>query len=147
MSPLVSAVSRLLLAPILVAAAALLVKGYNASGDGFSAGTLAALAVLMRGAAVGGAGGRGDLAAGAMSPRAALAGIAVMLAVVLAGPALGGQILEHWPPHGAPKPPSLGHLELHTALLYDVGIAIVVFVTIVSVIQMVARERFPGRRR
>ena len=41
-------VARLLLAPVLVVAVAVLVKGYADVGDGFAAGVIAALGVLLQ---------------------------------------------------------------------------------------------------
>ena len=41
-------VARLLLAPVLVVAVAVLIKGYADVGDGFAAGVIAALGVLLQ---------------------------------------------------------------------------------------------------
>ncbi len=55
MTLITQTVARLLLAPLLVLAAAILVKGYTDVGDGFAAGVLAALGVIMYAVAFGAA--------------------------------------------------------------------------------------------
>ena len=47
-STMTRTVARLLLLPTLVTALAILVKGYTQPGDGFSAGVVAALGVLLQ---------------------------------------------------------------------------------------------------
>ncbi len=48
MTILVETIARLLLLPAFVTAVAVLVKGYAETGDGFSAGLIAAIAVLLQ---------------------------------------------------------------------------------------------------
>ena len=50
---LTQTVARLLLLPTVVAALAILIKGYAEPGDGFSAGVVAALGVLLQHLALG----------------------------------------------------------------------------------------------
>lgn len=132
-------VSRLLLAPTLVVAAAVLVKGYADVGDGFAAGVIAALGILLQTAA---SGHRAVLRVLPIQAALRLAvagmGIAVLVAVVPA--LLGGSILEHAPAPGA-EVTTVGTLELITAVVFDVGIFLLVAGALVAVVDALARER------
>jgi multisubunit Na+/H+ antiporter MnhB subunit len=136
-TPLVAMVARVLLLPILMIAAALLVGGYHGPGDGFSAGVVAALGVLVQYLVFRHREAAASLRLLPLGPTAAIAGLAVMLGVALLGPLQGGAILTHLPAAGA-EVPSLGQLKLHTATLYDAGIACLVFGALVSVFEMLA---------
>ncbi len=143
------AVTRLLYLPTLLVAAALLVKGYAEAGDGFSAGVVAALGMVLRHLAL----ARGKTAA-LPSPASAIAvafaGLLVALGVAAAPLFLGDAILTHYPPPGS-GPIYLGTLELITAVLYDVGIFLLVVGFAVGVVSIFARtiareEEYAGPR-
>jgi len=128
-SPILSVVSGWAASAMVVFAVWLLWKGHNAPGGGFIGGLLTAAAILLRLMAS----GRG--ASGLRSERTVL--IAVWgLAIALAGagvPALLGypffqQAFEHY------HLPVIGDLELATALVFDIGVYVVVIGTIVTVI-------------
>jgi multisubunit Na+/H+ antiporter MnhB subunit len=96
-SILTRVISKFLLLPTLVAAVALLVKGYVQPGDGFSAGVVAGLAVLMQYLAF----GREEAeklplvkSAGVM----AFVGLLVSLSVAVVPVFLGDPVLTHYPP-------------------------------------------------
>ena len=135
-SVLTRMVARALLAPTLVVAVAILVKGYVDVGDGFAAGIVAALGVLLQYLAFG-----RDEVADALpvhhAPAIALSGLAVAVVVLVAPFAAGGAPLEHWPPPGE-EPIHVGSLELITAVAFDIGVFLLVLGAAVSIIDALA---------
>jgi multisubunit Na+/H+ antiporter MnhB subunit len=136
-------VSRLVLAPVLVVAVAVLVKGYADVGDGFAGGVIAALGVLLQYLAF----GRVTVERALPVRRAAalaVAGLLIALAVTFVPVAAGGAPLEHAPAPGA-EVVHLGSLELITAVAFDVGVFLLVLGMAVATIHIVASgERRPS---
>lgn len=129
-------VARLLLAPTLVVGAAFLVKGYVDVGDGFAGGLVAALAVLLQYVAL----GRATVEDALPVHRAfVVAGAGLLIAVGVAiVPALaGGAPLEHAPPPGV-EPIHVGSLELITAVVFDVGVFLLVLGVAIAIIHFIA---------
>ena len=118
-------VARLLYLPTLLVAAALLVKGFVQTGDGFSAGVVAALGVLLRYLAFGHEEAK-RLPAVRHAIAIAFAGLLVSLSVAAFPLFAGDAILTHYPPSGT-EPVHLGTLELMTAVLFDFGVFLLVF--------------------
>jgi multisubunit Na+/H+ antiporter MnhB subunit len=135
-TPLTRWAARLLLAPSFVVAAAVLVKGYADVGDGFSAGVIAALAILLQYVAFGYAVVEERLPV-RLAPRAALAGLALALAVVFLPVLLGDPVGTHYPRAGT-EPLHLGTLEVITAVAFDVGVFLLVLGAAVGVIHLAA---------
>lgn len=131
-------VARLLLAPALIVAFALLVKGYAASGGGFAAGVMASLGLLLQHFALGGEEVERRLPWTAWAHRLAFAGLALAAAVALAPAAVGLPPVRHLPRPGA-HVVELGPLELHTALLFDLGVALATFGFVVAVVHRLRR--------
>lgn len=135
-SVLTQLVARGLLAPALVVAAAILVKGYSDVGDGFAAAIVAALGILLQFLAF----GREQVAAVLPIERAAvvaLCGLALAVTVFAAPLVLGGAPLEHWPaPSQAPI--HIGSLELITAVAFDIGVFLLVLGSAVAIIDALA---------
>jgi multisubunit Na+/H+ antiporter MnhB subunit len=135
-SVLVELLARLLVLPILVFAAALLVKGYTDVGDGFSAGLLAALAVLLQYTAFGRDAVRRMLPVD-LAPALAFAGLALTVAIAFAPVLWGEAPVTHYP-----EPESdvtrLGTLELLTGVAFDVGVFLFVLGLGVAAIELVA---------
>lgn len=130
-------VARLLLLPALVTAAAILVKGYVEPGDGFSAGAVAALGVLLQYLAF----GREEaekLPIVRYAGVGAFVGLLLALSVAVAPLFLGDALLTHYPPSGT-KPIYLGTLEIITAVLFDTGIFLLVFGFVVGSVGMISR--------
>jgi multisubunit Na+/H+ antiporter MnhB subunit len=130
-------VARLLLAPLLVLAAAILVKGYTDVGDGFTAGILVAIGVLMQGVAF------GHRQAERLLPvrvayRLALGGLLLGVALAIAPLFAGDAIFTHRPLPGV-SPVKLGTLELITPVLFDVGVFLLVLGTVVAGVHLFAR--------
>lgn len=138
-SPLTRGVARLLLPSAWIASLAILVKSYDSAGDGFSAGVIAATAVVIQYLAFG-----PDeverLLPVRWAPRAVPVGLVLALVVVFAPLAAGAPPVTHWPPPGADVA-HVGMLKLHTAVLFDLGVFMVVVGFAVSVVRAVARTR------
>lgn len=130
-------VARVVLLPTFIVAVALLVKGYGSTGDGFSAGVLAATAVLVQYVVFGHREAASQMRIAPVGVTAGLTGLLVMLAVVFGATTIGQPLLSHWPPPGAHVSSVLG-IEAHTAMLFDVGIALLVFGMLVSIMELIA---------
>ena len=142
---LTRAVARLLLAPVLMVAVAILVKGYADVGDGFAAGVVAALGVLLQYLAFGRAAVERALPV-RRAARLAVGGLLLALAVAFL-PALGGGApLQHAPAPGA-HVVKLGSLELIGAVAFDLGVFALVLGMAVATIGLIAgtREEEEGR--
>lgn len=135
-SILTGAIARLLLAPIFVVAIAVLVKGYADVGDGFSAGVIAALGVVLQYLAHGREEAERLLPLRLVGP-AAFVALLVGLAVALVPVATGGAILEHSPPPGD-EVVAIGSLELITAVALDVALFVLVLGAVVGIIRAIA---------
>ena len=131
-------VARALLAPVLVVAAAILVKGYADVGDGFAAGVVAGLGVLLQYTACGREEAR-QLVLVRRAPQIALGGLSLALAMALGPWLTGDAVLQHRPAPGV-EPVHLGTLELITAVAFDVGIFGLVLGAALAVIDLIARE-------
>lgn len=134
---LLEAVARLVFLPSLAVAAAILVKGYSDAGDGFTAGIVAALGVLLQYAAF----GRRRVARHLPVEHAssvALAGLALALAIAFGPLLLGDEAVTHYPRPGAPVV-HLGTLELLTAVAFDVGVFLLVLGVTVGAVDALAR--------
>ncbi len=143
------AVARLLFLPTLLVAAAILVKGYAQTGDGFSAGVVAALGVLLLYLALGREKAE-KLAPVRHAAAVAFAGLFVALCVAAAPLFLGEAVLTHYPPPGS-KPVYLGTLELITPVLFDAAIFFLIFGFVVGMVSLFARtvageEEYAGTR-
>lgn len=135
-SVLTQTIARLLLAPILVIALAVLVKGYSDVGDGFSAGVIAALGILLQYMAFGRAETERLLPI-RFVPVLAFAGMLLAL-VIAAIPLLRGEpLLTHVPAPGA-EVIELGTLELITAVGFDLSIFLLVVGSAVGIIHAIA---------
>lgn len=131
------AVAKLLYLPTLIVAAAILVKGYAQTGDGFSAGVIASLGIVLRHLAIG-RGKAGRLPSPGNAIALAFAGLLVALGVTAAPLLLGDALLTHYPPTGS-EPIHLGTLEIITAVLFDAGIFLLVVGFAVGMVSIFAR--------
>lgn len=140
---LTETIARLLFLPALLIATAVLVKGYAQVGDGFSAGVIAALAVLLQYLVFGYRRVERFLPGMRLALFAALLGMLLVLLVAFIPVFLGRPLLTHFPPAGT-EVHHLGTLELHTAILFDLGIFFIVFGFTVSTIRFIARISHRG---
>jgi multicomponent Na+:H+ antiporter subunit B len=144
-TPIVRAVARLLLPPGLVVATAIIVKGYADVGDGFSAGVIVALAVSLQYLALGPRGAEATLPILRRAPAVAVAGLLLALAVAFVPVLSGRPLLAHLPPPGK-KPVTIGTLELITAVVFDVGVFLLVVGVLVVLVHQLARPGEEPRR-
>jgi multisubunit Na+/H+ antiporter MnhB subunit len=137
-------IARFLLLPILMVAIATVVKGYSQTGDGFSAGVIAAIAILLQYLAFGRRAMRHVLPP-AVAPLAVLVGLTLALVVAFTPMFLGEPVLTHMPLAGQDVI-SLGTVALHTAVLFDVAIFCLVFGFVIGVLDRfgAASEERPG---
>ena len=130
-------VSRLLLMPTMATAAAILIKGYVEAGDGFSAGVVVSLGILMQYLAFG-----REQAERLLPLRGigylAFAGLLVTLAVAFRPLFVGEPLMTHWPPPGD-SVIYLGTLEIITAVAFDIGIFLLVIGYGTGTISLIAR--------
>ena len=135
-------VSRALLAPAFGVAAAVLVKGYADVGDGFSAGVIAALGVLLQYVAFGYRRAE-ELLPVRWAPFAVFGGLFLSLVVAFLPLAFGDRLFTHYPLAGT-EPIHLGTLELITAVAFDAGVFLLVFGAAVGIIHLAARAAERG---
>ena len=134
MSPIVDVVAPRLLAPAVMLAAALIVKGYTDVGEGFSAGVIVALAVALRYVALGRRRADRTLPYARHAEVVAAAGLLVALGFGFAGVAAGQPPFTHWPPPGEAVI-KLGTLELTTAVGFDLGLFLLVLGSLVTLVR------------
>lgn len=136
---LTQTVARLLAAPTFAVAAAILVKGYADVGDGFAAGVVAGLGVLLLFAALGARETHRLLPVRRAFP-VAIGGLLLAIAVGFAPVLAGDPPFMHYP---APEAPvvQLGTLELITAVAFDVGVFGLVLGVVVGALDYAARAR------
>lgn len=139
MTVMTQAIARLLLLPTFMVAAAILVKGYAEVGDGFGAGVVATLGILLQYTALGRREAR-LLPTVRIAPAIGLAGMVVALLVAFVPVVRGQAIMTHSPPPGATVI-HLGTIELLTAVAFDVGVFLLVFGFAVGTIDLIAQAR------
>ncbi len=133
---LTQTVAKLLFLPTLVTAAAILIKGYAQPGDGFSAGVVASLGVLLQYLAFG-RGRAEQLPLVRLAAKGAFAGLLLALLVVSAPVMMGEAVMTHYPRAGSGAI-YLGTVELITAFLFDFAVSLVVLGFVLGTIKLVA---------
>lgn len=136
--------ARLLLLPTWMVAFAILIKGYSDSGDGFSAGVIAALGVIMVHVTY------GAETAETMRPvryarQTAMIGLLLALCTAFF-PVLRGQpIMTHYP---GPNRDAMhiGALELTTPFLFDIGVFLLVMGVCIGIFDLLAHATRRERR-
>jgi multisubunit Na+/H+ antiporter MnhB subunit len=130
-------IARLLLGPTLVAAAAILVKGYIEPGDGFSAGVIAALGILVQYLAFGREEVERLLPIGRFGV-VCFTGLCLTLVVAGIPLFLGDPALTQYPRPDGAEVIYVGTLELITAVAFDLGIFLLVLGDGVGTVRLVA---------
>jgi len=128
---------RLLLLPSWMIAFATLIKGYSDTGDGFSAGVVAALGVLLQ-YLVFGFETMDKMAVVRHARLFAAAGLLIALTVTFSPVLWGDTLLTHSPGVGS-QAIHVGSVELITAFVFDIGIFLLVLGFCIGVIDLVAR--------
>lgn len=138
MSVLTQVVTRLLLAPSIMVAFAILIKGYVDVGDGFSAGVVVALAVSLQYLTFGAEQVEAEIPLLRHAPRVAIAGLLVAIAAGFFPIVTGDPPFTHWPGPGE-HVVYFGTLELVTAMLFDIGIFLLVAGSMIALIHHLAQ--------
>lgn len=136
---LLEVVTRVIHPSVLVVAGYLLLAGLHRPGGGFAAGLVAGLGLVLRRLA----GGPWELGAAAPIPPGALlgAGLAVVAGYGLTGVVLAGEFLSG-AVRGVELGP-LGHLELATSLVFEIGIALIVVGLVLDVLRTLGASDDP----
>ncbi|MGD9710545.1 MAG: MnhB domain-containing protein [Thermomicrobiales bacterium] len=139
MSVMAQYAAKLLLLPLWMVAFAILIKGYVGTGDGFSAGVIASLAVLMQ-YVVFGVHRTETLWIVKFSRQIAAAGLLIAAAVAFVPVMLGDPIMTHYPRPGQ-EVMHLGSLEILTAVAFDVGVFLLVLGFCIAAIDLIAHSQ------
>lgn len=138
-------VARLLLLPIFMIALAVIIKGYADTGDGFAAGVIAALGVLLQYLAFGHEEAE-RMRIVRYAPLGAMVGLLLSLLLAFVPLLFGEPVLTHHP-HVDQHAVHFGTLEFITPALFDVGVLLVVYGFAVGAIGAIARSyEGEGRR-
>lgn len=130
--------ARILLLPGWVLAIAIMLHGYADVGDGFSAGVIATLTMLLQGLAFG-ADELDRMAISRYAPYMAFVGLFLALLVAFAPLLFGQNLFTHWPgiDHHVTH---IGILEIMTPVVFDIGVFLMVYGFGVGAMHAVARE-------
>lgn len=130
--------ARILLLPCWIVALAVMLQGYGDVGDGFSAGVIAALGVLLQGLAFG-ADELDRMLVSRIAPILSFVGLGIALFTAFVPLMFGQDLLTHWP--GIEGQAShFGVLEFITPVAFDIGIFLIVYGFCVGGLHVVARE-------
>jgi multisubunit Na+/H+ antiporter MnhB subunit len=135
-STLTQVIAKVLLVPTLMIAVATLFKGYAQTGDGFSAGVIAALAIVLQYLAFGREVVERYLPVQGLGTLSWL-GLLLALGVAAVGLFRGDALFTHYPAPGA-EVIHIGTVEVITAVLFDVGIFLLVFGYAVGAVRIIA---------
>lgn len=137
-------IARLLLIPGWTIALALMFKGYADIGDGFSAGVIAALVVVIQGLAFG-AEELEKMVLARMASILAFVGLGIAYAVAFVPVFFGKPIMYHWPPMNR-SAVHFGVLEFITPVLFDIAVFLVVYGFCVGAMMAVSRAELRHHR-
>jgi multicomponent Na+:H+ antiporter subunit B len=133
-SPVIDVVAPRLLAPAIMLAAALIVKGYTDAGEGFSAGVIVALAVALRYVVLGRRRADRSIRLTRHAHVIAAVGLLIALACGFGSTLTGEPPFTHLPLAGEPVI-HVGTLELTTAVGFDVGVFMLVSASLVMLVR------------
>lgn len=131
-------VGRLLLLPIFMIALAVIVKGYADTGDGFAAGVIAALGVLLQYLVFDHETAE-RMVIVRYAPLGALIGLLMALLIAYVPVLFGHAVLTAFPRAGEPAV-HFGTVEFITPVLFDIGVFLVVYGFSVGAIGAIARS-------
>jgi len=136
---IVRVVAWVLLAPSVVVAAGLIVKGYAEVGDGFGAGVIVSLAIALIYMAFGTAGAEAAVPMLRHAPMIAIGGLLLALASGFFPLVLGEPPVTHRPAPGE-NVVKVGTLELFTPLVLDVGVFLLVVGVLTNLLHQLAHR-------
>lgn len=130
--------ARILLLPCWIIAIAIMLHGYADVGDGFSAGVIASLGVLLQGLAFG-AEELDRMVISRVAPALSFVGLGLALLTAFVPLLFGEELFTHWPGidgHAV----HFGVLEFITPVVFDIGVFLIVYGFCVGGLHAVARE-------
>lgn len=130
--------ARILYLPCWVIAIGIMLQGYGDVGDGFSAGVIAALGVLLQGLAFG-ADELDRMVVSRYAPAMTFVGLGIALLIVFLPLVFGQNLMTHWPGMNH-HVVTFGVLEFTTPVPFDLGVFLIVYGFCVSGVHAVARE-------
>lgn len=130
--------ARILYLPCWVIAIGIMLQGYGDVGDGFSAGVIAALGVLLQGLAFG-ADELDRMAVSRYAPVMTFVGLGLALLTVFLPLVFGQNLMTHWPGMNE-HVIRFGVLEFITPVAFDIGVFLIVYGFCVGGVHAVARE-------
>ena len=135
-------IARLLLAPSIMIALAIVVKGYSQPGDGFAAGTVMSLGLLVQYVTFGLDKVERILPVNWLM-RIAVTGCTLGFAVAFVPMAWGNPVLTHTP---GPDDEAItvGILEVGTVLAFDVGVALLVVGALTGILAIIGAAADEG---
>jgi multicomponent Na+:H+ antiporter subunit B len=136
--------ARVLLVPGFVIAIGIMLKGYVDIGDGFSAGVIAALVVVVQGLAFG-AEELEKIAAARLAPLMGFIGLGMAYALAFVPVMFGYPILSHFPRMNEPVT-HFGGLEFITPVLFDISVFLLVYGFCVGAMMAVSRAEVRHQR-
>lgn len=137
-------IARLILIPGWIIAIALMLKGYVDIGDGFSAGVIASLVVVVQGLAFG-AEEMEKMVLARLAPSMVFIGLAIAYAIAFVPPLFGKPIMLHHPTMNTPAE-HFGVLEFITPVLFDIAVFMVVYGFCVGAMMAVSRAEVRHHR-
>jgi multisubunit Na+/H+ antiporter MnhB subunit len=144
-TPILEVVAPRLTGPAVMFALAIVVKGYTDVGDGFSAGVIVALAIALRYVTLGSEHAERTLPLLRHAPAVTVGGLLLALGTGFFPIVVGDPPFTHLPAPGDAVV-HVGTLELTTAVLFDVGIFLLVAGALVTLVHQLARLTEAGQR-
>lgn len=136
--------ARVLLVPGFIIAIAIMLKGYADIGDGFSAGVIAALVVIVQGLAFG-AEELEKIAAARLAPLLGFVGLGLAYVLAFLPVLFGYPMLTHFPRMNE-SVFHFGALEFITPVLFDISVFLVVYGFCVGAMMAVSRAEVRHQR-
>lgn len=136
--------ARILMVPGFILAIAIMMKGYADIGDGFSAGVIAALVIVLQGLAFGSE-ELENIAAARLAPMLGFIGLGLAYAIVFVPTFFGYPLLSHFPSMNDDVI-HFGALEFITPVLFDIGVFLVVYGFCVGSMMAVSRAEVRHHR-
>jgi multisubunit Na+/H+ antiporter MnhB subunit len=137
-STVLDVVAPRLLGPAVMVASAIIVKGYTDVGDGFSAGVIVALAIALRYITFGTERAERSLPILRRAPVVAVCGLLIALADGFLPVLAGDPPFTHRPGPGE-EVVKIGTLELISAVVFDIGVFLLVCGALVTLVHQLAR--------
>lgn len=136
--------ARILLLPCWIVAIAIMLQGYGDVGDGFSAGVIAALGVLLQGLAFD-AEELDRMPVSRYAPVMTFVGLGLALLTAFTPAVFGENLMTHSPGLGE-HVITFGIVEFITPVIFDIGVFLIVYGFCVGSVHAIARQEIRQAR-